>query len=177
MKVYRFAIILGVFGGLSGCADQSPTRDLEVWMIEGFKDMRGKVDELPTVKPYEPFVYNDFSMPDPFKPRKVNSPVLSGTIQPDMNRPRQLLENYPLESLIMVGVLERKKVRYGVVRANDNTLHQVKVGNYIGQNFGHVIGITDSEIKLKELVQDVNSEWVERETNVQLIDAQQENKK
>jgi type IV pilus assembly protein PilP len=138
---------------------------------------RGDVKPLPAAKPYEPFIYNDFTMPDPFKPRKVSSPVLSGTVQPDMNRPRQLLENYPLESLTMVGVLERKKIRYGIVKANDNTLHQVQVGNYMGQNFGRVIQITESEIKLKELVQDVNSEWVERETNVQLIDAQQENKK
>lgn len=173
---YRFGVLLGALVLLSGCSEKASIEDLKGWM-NSLQNTRGDVKPLPPAKPYEPFVYNSFSLPDPFKPRKVSSPVTAGLLQPDINRPRQLLENYPLESLTMVGVLERKKIRFGVVRANDNSLHQVKVGNYMGQNFGRVVAVTDSEIKLKELVQDVNSEWVERDTKVQLLDAQQESKK
>ncbi|MES2205732.1 MAG: pilus assembly protein PilP [Pseudomonadota bacterium] len=173
---HRFYVLIGALALLSGCTEKSSIEDLKGWM-SGLQNTRGDVQPLPPAKPYEPFLYNAFNLPDPFKPRKVTSPVSSGLLQPDINRPRQLLENYPLESLTMVGVLERKKIRFAVVRASDNSLHQIKVGNYMGQNFGRVVAVTESEIKLKELVQDVNSEWVERDTNVQLLDAQQENKK
>jgi type IV pilus assembly protein PilP len=176
MMKYRFYVLAGACVVLAGCTEKASIEDLKNWMST-VSTSKGDLETLPAAKPYEPFVYNAFSIPDPFKPRKVTSPVSVGAAQPDVNRPRQLLENYPLESLTMVGLLERKKLRYAVVRANDNSLHQVKLGDYMGQNFGRVVAITESEIKLKEMVQDVNSEWVERDTNVQLIDAQQENKK
>lgn len=88
-------------------------------------------------------------------------------MQPDMDRPREPLESYPLESLKYVGVMSRKKVSFAIILV-DGALYQVRVGNYMGQNFGVITKITDSELTLKELIQDSAGDWVERESSLLL---------
>ena len=90
-------------------------------------------------------------------------------MQPDLNRRKEPLESYPLESLKMVGTLQQGKAVYALVKA-DNTVYRVKSGNYIGQNFGLISNIGDTEIKLKEIVQDTAGDWTERLSSLQLID-------
>ena len=91
---------------LAGCGP-SGHADLDAWMKEQGKNARGKLDPLPEIKPYEPFAYNDFDLPDPFKPRKIEPAKGESTskLAPDLNRRREALEAYPLESLSMVGTL------------------------------------------------------------------------
>jgi len=89
-----------------------------------------------------------------------------------MTRRKEPLESYPLDSITMVGILSRPNLRYALLRAN-GVVYQVKVGNYVGQNFGIVTKISDSEVTLKEVVQDASGEWVERISTLQL----QESKK
>jgi type IV pilus assembly protein PilP len=84
-----------------------------------------------------------------------------------MNRRREPLESYPLETLRMVGTLFQGKRVHALVQA-DKTLHQVKVGNYLGQNFGVVTKISEAEVALKELIQDAGGDWVERASTLQL---------
>lgn len=141
------------------------------------KDLRGKVDPLPQVKPYEPVPYKAFDEIDPFKPARIDV-VASGAAmagasgtKPDVNRPKEPLEAFPLETLRMVGTLSQDKENYGLVRAGAN-LFRVKKGNYMGLNFGVITAIDENEIKLKELVQDGGGDWVERVSSLQLVEAQ-----
>ena len=141
------------------------------------KDVRGRVDPLPQVKPYEPVPYKAFDEIDPFKPTRIDvvasGAALAGAsgIKPDVNRPKEPLEAFPLESLRMVGTLSQEKETYGLVKAGAN-LFRVKKGNYLGLNFGVITEIDENEIKLKELVQDGGGDWVERVSSLQLVEAQ-----
>ncbi len=92
-------------------------------------------------------------------------------LAPDLTRRKEPLEAYPLESLNMVGTLEKGKTVYALVRTPDKDVYQVRQGNYLGQNYGVVIGVTDSEIRLKELVQDGAGDWTERSSTLQLVQA------
>lgn len=92
-----------------------------------------------------------------------------------MDRRREPLEAYPLESMQMVGVLEQGRTVHALVSVN-NTLHQVKVGHYMGQNFGVVTAISESEVTLRELVEDVYGDWVERTSSL-VLQEQQETRK
>jgi type IV pilus assembly protein PilP len=167
----RFAIVLGVCV-LGACGGESH-QDLRAWMADQGRGVKGKLDPLPQVKPYEPFTYNAFDLADPFKPRKIE-PVKGGSkLAPDLNRRREPLESFPLESLQMVGTLQRGKNTFALVRTTDKDVYQVKVGNYMGQNFGVIVGIEDADIKLKELVQDGAGDWTERTSTLQLAEADQ----
>jgi len=166
----RWMLPIVAAAALAGCGGESH-QDLRAWMQEQGKGVRGKLDPLPQVKPYEPFAYNAFDLPDPFKPRKIE-PVKGGSkLAPDMNRRKEPLESFPLESLQMVGTLQRGKGVFGLVRTSEKDIYQVKVGNYIGQNFGVITDLNDGEIRLKELVQDGAGDWTERTSSLQLVEA------
>jgi type IV pilus assembly protein PilP len=159
---------------LAGCG-QSGHADLDAWMKEQGKNARGKLDPLPEIKPYEPFAYNDFDLPDPFKPRKIEPMKGESTskLAPDLNRRREALEAYPLESLSMVGTLQKGKTLYALVKTPERDIYQVRQGNHLGQNFGVIVGISDTEIKLKELMQDGAGDWSERSSTLNLLQADQ----
>ena len=129
------------------------------------------------MKPYEPVPYKAFDEVDPFKPARIDV-VASGAamasasgIKPDLNRPKEPLEAFPLETLRMVGTLSQDKETFGLIKAGTN-LFRVKKGNYMGLNFGVITGIDENGIKLKELVQDGGGDWVERVSSLQLVEAQ-----
>ena len=155
---------------LVGCGGQSH-QDLRDWMAEQGKGVRGRLDPLPQIKPYEPFAYNDYDLPDPFKPRKIEPVKGESTskLAPDLNRRREPLEAYPLEALSMVGTLEKGKTLYALVKTPERDIYQVRQGNYLGQNYGVIVDISDSELKLKELVQDGAGDWAERSSALNLL--------
>ncbi|MFN3543363.1 MAG: pilus assembly protein PilP [Thiobacillus sp.] len=136
--------------------------DLKTFVAEAGKDMQGKIEPLPEVKAYEPFTYSAFDLPDPFKPRKLTVSGGGGGVQPDFNRPREPLEAYSLETLQMVGMVSKKGVIHAVIRTPDKAIYHVRKGNYMGQNFGLITRITDSEVTLREIVQDSAGDWSER---------------
>jgi type IV pilus assembly protein PilP len=166
----RVAFCAGIALFIAGCGGESH-QDLRAWMQEQGKASKGKLDPLPQVKPYEPFAYNAFDLPDPFKPRKIEPLKGGSNLAPDLTRRKEPLEAFPLESLQMVGTMQRGRATYALVRTTEKDIYQVKVGNYIGQNFGVIVGITDNEIRLKELVQDGTGDWTERSSTLQLADA------
>ena len=139
------------------------------------KDLRGKVDPLPQVRSYEPVPYKGESMIDPFVPGRIVVAAVAGGsgtgggggVQPDLNRPKEPLEAFPLDAIQMVGTLAQNKDMYALVRAGTN-LFRVKKGNYMGQNFGLITAIEESQINLKEVVQDSGGDWVERSTTLQM---------
>jgi len=170
----RAALILAAFA-LAAC-DGGEQQELRAELKDLTKDLRGKVQPLPVVKPYEPVPYTAFEMPDPFGPAKIlvaaakGAGGAAGGLRPDPNRPKEPLEAYPLESLKMVGTLEQGKQTYGLVRA-DAGLYRVRVGNYMGQNFVLITKISDGEITLRELIQDAGGDWAERESTLLLQEA------
>ena len=144
--------------------------DLRQWMSETSKGIKGKIPDLPQVKPYEAVPYDAGTLLDPFKPGKIGPDQKKGGgggLQPDLDRPREPLEAYPLESLKYVGVMTRKGTSFAIVLV-DGALYQVRAGNYMGQNFGVITQISESELKLKELVQDPAGDWTERESVLML---------
>jgi type IV pilus assembly protein PilP len=151
---------------LSGCGGGSMD-DLKTFVAETGKDSQGKIEPLPEVKPYESFSYNAFDLPDPFKPRKLSTGG-GGGLQPDLNRPKEPLEAFSLETLKMVGVLSQNGVINAVIKTPDNAIYHIKKGNYVGQNFGLVTQITDSEVTLREVVQDSAGDWSERTSTLVL---------
>ncbi len=159
---------------LAGCGGESH-RDLVDWMAAQGKGVRGHLDPLPQIKPYEPFTYNAFDLPDPFKPRKIEPAKGGGDnkLAPDLTRRKEPLEAYPLESLAMVGTIEKGPTRYALVKSPERDIYQVRKGNHMGQDFGVITGITDSEIDLKELVQDGSGDWSERSSTLNLLQADQ----
>jgi type IV pilus assembly protein PilP len=163
-----FAVVLASVV-LMGCSS-SENEDLRQWMGDAAKDIKGRIPPLPQVKPYEPVPYDAGMLVDPFKSSKIGAEQKKGGgsgMQPDLDRPREPLEGYPLESLKYVGVMTKKKASYALIQV-DGALYQVKVGNYMGQNFGVVIKISESETLLKELVQDPAGDWVERSSTLVL---------
>ena len=112
---------------LAGCGGEG-YKDLRDWMAEQGKGAKGKLDPLPQMKPYEPFAYNAFDLPDPFKPRKIEPTKGGSKLAPDLNRRREPLEAFPLESLNMVGTLERGRTTYALVRTPERDLYQVRAG-------------------------------------------------
>jgi type IV pilus assembly protein PilP len=152
--------------------------DLRQFVKDSENMPRGSIPALPEVKPYEPFTYGAFDLTDPFKPRKIEPPkgAAAGALAPDLDRRREPLEAYPLESLRMVGTLEQKKQFYALVKTPDNALFRVKGGNYLGQNFGRIVAISESSIKLREILQDSTGNWEEKD-QVLLLQEEQEVKK
>lgn len=157
---------------LVGCGGEE-FQDLRDFVKNAGADMRGKIEPPPDVKPYEPFTYdNDANLPDPFKPRKpdARSSARTGQNQPNLNRPKEELEDFPLESMKMVGYLFQKGTGHAVIRSSEGKIHLVKTGNYIGLNFGQVISVSETEIKIKEMVQDSVGDWTERESSLLLAE-------
>jgi type IV pilus assembly protein PilP len=154
---------------LGGCS--SEINELKQFVRDSDKGLPRKVEPLPAVKPFEPFTYEGFDLPDPFKPRKLAAPREGGGggLAPDLNRRKEPLEAFPLEQLKMVGTLSQGNDTYALVRA-DKTLYRVKKGNYMGQNFGLITDVTESEIKLKEIVQDSAGDWAERQSVLPLLE-------
>jgi len=157
---------------LAGCGGDEFS-DLKQFVKESGEGLRGRVEPIPEVKQFEPFAYNAFDLPDPFKPRTMiaDRRIPGGGPQPDLNRRKEALEAFPLESLQMVGTLEQKRVHYALIKTPDKNLYRVKAGNYVGQNFGVITTISDSAVTLKEVIQDSSSgSWTERTSSLQLLE-------
>ncbi len=135
--------------------------------------MRPSVQPLPVPKRFEPFVYDQQSHMDPFDIKKLDValPKLVATTvkgnQPNMDRRRDPMESFPLDTINMVGTIVQGGKRVALVRVNQ-TVYQVKKGEYLGQNFGRITEISETEIRINETVQDAAAAWVERTGSLQL---------
>lgn len=170
----RTALILPLIAAmlLSACASDEH-QDIKLWMKEVTKDMKGKVPPLPEIKPFPIVSYEANDQTDPFSSAKIGPDKkpeggsTGGGLKPDFNRFKEPLEAYPLEALKMVGLIQQGKMLNAIIKVEKN-VHLVKIGNYVGQNFGMITQITESEVQLRELVQDSAGDWVERPGALQL---------
>lgn len=166
LKAFSACVLFPVL--MAGCGEGFS--DLRQFVKDSEKSVTRKIEALPQVRPFSPFAYEGFDLPDPFKPRKLAiKQDNAGANAPDLNRRKESLEAFPLEQLKMVGTLNQAGTMFALVRA-EKTLYRVKKGNYLGQNFGLIVDITDSEIKLKEIVQDTAGDWAERESVLPLLE-------
>lgn len=166
MIKFKLLIVVSFLALLLGCQSDEAD-DLDKFMAEAAKGMSTEVDPLPEVQPYIPLLFDvDGSLLDPFKPKKV---AANAGYQPDLNRPKEPLELFPLENLQYVGTLDMRKEHFALIKTPENTIHQIKSGNYLGTNFGLVIGITEFEVSIKEIIQDeLSGDWVERISTLNL---------
>ena len=161
----------GLMTGLAACGDRMG--DLRQYTNEVRARKGGHIEPLPQIKPFEVYTYTDQDSRSPFmQGGDTGAAPARGTtvagLHPDFNRNREYLEQFPLDGLRMVGTLTLNGSLYGLVKDSDNVVHRVAVGNYMGQNYGKIISITDSEIKLHEMVPDGQGGWSERITDVAL---------
>ncbi len=169
-------LMLAATAVLAGCGDGGIS-ELQQWMDETRQSTRVNVPKLPEPKKFFPFAYGASNSMDPYNATKLEIALIkargnSNGLKPDENRRREPLESYPLDTLRMVGTLQKPGMNFALIQA-DKTVFHLKVGNYIGQNFGMITNITETEVELKEIVQDASGEWVERQAKLEL----QENNK
>lgn len=146
---------------LTGCGGD-PFDDLRAFMDAAGKDGQSKIEPLPQVRQVATFEYQQGDLVDPFLPRNLRPTTGKGGLQPDLNRPRQPLEDFPLDALRLVGSINKPgKPLRAVIKDPKGTLYTVGVGNRIGQNFGIITKINDGGLEIKELTQDSAGEWIE----------------
>jgi len=147
--------------------------ELRQWMEQQRKEAKPTVTPLLPPKKFLPQPYESGAGVDPFSTQKLSVAIKQEAAQPnsllaaEINRRKEPLEAYPLDNMSMVGSLTRDNRRYALLRV-DNLLYQVKAGDYLGQNFGRITKISETEITLREVVQDAAGEWIERTSTLQL---------
>lgn len=156
---------------LAACAGEE--EDLGAWMEQQRRDVKPNVQALTPPKKFDPAPYSGAQSVDPFSNQKLSVALKQEARQPnsllasEMNRRKEPLEAYPTDSMSMVGSVTRGGQQFALLRV-DNLLYQVKVGDYLGQNYGKVTRITETEVALREIVQDAAGEWIERPSTLQL---------
>ena len=165
-----FVRILFVAGliSMSACSDER-YNDLEAFFEEVRSQPKGRIEPLPEVLPYETFAYKPSELRDPFV--QYVEELVSYTdsdLRPDMNRKREPLEQYPLDTLDFVGHLEKSGVRWGLISAPDKSVYRVQIGNYVGKNYGKIVSISETAIKLVEIIPSGTGSWVDREASLAL---------
>jgi type IV pilus assembly protein PilP len=174
---HRLVFATLVASALAGCGGGEEA-ELRTWMDDTRRTMRPTTQPVPEPKQFSPFVYEGKALIDPFDPQKMvlavarqaQSRASTSSIKPDLDRRREVLEGYPLDQLKMVGTLRQQGNNAALIDAAGQTF-MVKVGNYVGQNFGLVQKISETEVELKEIVQDAAGEWVERPSKLELQEA------
>jgi len=175
LRPFASVIIVALSIGLSGCAEQSMD-DLKLYVKDVMARPGKPPEPLPPIEPYEIYTYSSSEGIDPFQPFFVAPPEVTDSkadqgngLKPDVNRNREELEAHPLDALRMMGTLERDGETWGIVRAPDAVIHRIKVGNYLGQNHGKIIEISEEQIGLSEIVPDGQGGWVERDASLALF--------
>ncbi|HLV77178.1 MAG TPA: pilus assembly protein PilP [Marinobacter sp.] len=159
---------------LTACSQGSGFSDLDKFMADTRAKPRGHVEPLPEFKAYEAFNYSASDQRAPFEPpidvqlTMINEQPVND-VEPDLDRPKEVLENFDLKSLGMVGTLQGADGGlYALVRDSDGGIHRVRTGNYMGQNYGRVVGVTETRIELVEIVPNGRGGWVERPRSLSL---------
>jgi type IV pilus assembly protein PilP len=156
---------------VAGCTAEQ--EELGQWIEQQRREVKPAVTPLLAPKKFnpQPYVANDGV--DPFSSQKLSVALKQEARQPnsllsaELNRRKEPLEAYPLDSMAMVGSVTKAGHPYALLRV-DNLLYQVKAGDYLGQNYGKITAISETDVKLREIVQDAAGEWIERASALQL---------
>lgn len=169
-------LVAAVCVSMLGACSSSSQDELQEWMVIERNSIQPSVTPIPEPSKFEPQSYTGESLEEPFSSAKLASILRSGQsvpisnsslIEPELNRRKQPLEAFPLDVMSMVGSLSQQDQLVALVKV-DNLLYQVRPGNYLGQNYGRVEQITETEVILREIVQDASGEWTQRPAALQL---------
>ena len=147
--------------------------ELQQWMEQQRREVKPNVKPLQPPKKFDPQPYSMAQAVEPFSNQKLTVAIKQESRQPnsllagELDRRKEPLESFPLDSARMVGSLARSGRPYALLKV-DALLYQVKVGDYLGQNYGRITKIAETEIALREIVQDAAGEWIERVSTLQL---------
>lgn len=171
MRILIIGAIAGVL--LAGCA--SGTGDLEDWVAEVRRQPAEPIEPIPPIRAAEVVAYDATDLRDPFQARRARAEdemaIGDGAgLRPDPERRREYLEDFPLDTLTMVGTLEIEGEFYALIRDNENVVHRIREGNFMGQNHGRVLDVQPDRIELRELVQDGRGGWTERRTRIAMAE-------
>ena len=167
----RWIMLVGALPLLVACGARDA--DLKVWMDQQRQQTKSSVKPVEVPKNFVPQPYVEATTVEPFSMQKLSVALKSEARQPnslvsgEINRRKQALEAYPLDSMSMVGLLTRQGRPHALIKV-DKLLYPVKLGDYVGQNFGKVTKITETEVTMREIVQDTIGEWIERVSTLQL---------
>lgn len=156
---------------LAGCSPNH--EELQEWMEQQRRDVKPNVTPLQPPRKFNPQPYQSAQTVEPFSNQKLTVAIKQESRQPssllagELNRRKEPLEAFPLDSMRMVGSLTKNGQPYALLKV-DNLLYQVKVGDYLGQNYGRITRIAETDIALREIVQDAAGEWIERVGSLQL---------
>lgn len=166
-----YAVLLLSMVVLQGCS--APEDELKAWMDQQQREAHPSVRALSPPKQFNPEHYALSDAVDPFSQQKLSVVLKAEARQPnsllaaEMNRRKEPLEAYPLDSMSMVGSVKKQAGEYALLKV-DNLLYQVKVGDYLGQNYGKITKISETEVDIREIVQDASGDVTERPTSLQL---------
>lgn len=170
MKKYCLALMVPLFLGC-GTSDHG---DLQTWMDESSKGLKGKVAPVPEIQTYEPVAYTAMELLSPFDASKIEPEGRkrggAGSSGPDFGAREarnNIMEKYPLESMTVIGYMNINNKPMAAVQV-EQMVKQVKIGDYIGLDFGVIVGITDQEVVIRESVEDSGGEWLERTSTLRL---------
>ena len=152
---------------LTACSKD--VNDLYTFIEEAKSSSVGSVKPIPQFEPYESFSYSAVELRDPFVASiDLDDDQAAGAdgLQPEASRPKQPLEVFPLDTLAMVGIMEQKENRWGLIKDPQNVVHRVQIGNYMGQNEGRIIEITETDIRLVEIIPDGIGGYIERDASI-----------
>jgi type IV pilus assembly protein PilP len=171
-RIFSVACLALVVTGCTGTNEE----ELQQWMSEQRALTRPKVPPIPEPKKFTPQAYLQEGAIEPFSNQKLAQALKressqvnanAALVAPELARRKEPLESYPLDSMAMVGSVNKAGQPVALVRV-DNLLYQVRMGNYLGQNYGKIVKIAETEVGLREIVQDASGEWVERTATLQL---------
>jgi type IV pilus assembly protein PilP len=161
MNQSKFFSLLGIaLLALGGCASEMDQLRAQVAEIKSRPGER--IEPLPEIKPYEAFTYAASSMRSPFAPSAPERNDGASGVRPDVKRPREFLEQFPLDTMRMVGTLQLQGRSYGLVQGKDGLVHRVLPGNFMGQNDGRIVGVTSTRITIVEIIPDGVGGYIER---------------
>jgi type IV pilus assembly protein PilP len=172
-RLARRALIAVACLALSACS-QDKFEDLNQYISEVQARPGTPIAPLPELKVYERYTYRGAGIRDPFKPAaKAEAPVAARSkskskLRPNVERNREALEQYALDTLKMVGSLNKDNEKWAIVKTSDGLIYRVKVGNHIGKNFGEITRITDKNVDITEVVSDGLGGWVERKATLKI---------
>jgi len=159
------ALALLALGGCSNDMDELRQQVAEIKSRPG-----ERIEPLPEIKPYEAFTYNAANLRSPFVPSAPARSDMASGVRPDVKRPREFLEQFPLDAMRMVGTLQLQGRNYALVQGKDGLVHRVLPGNYIGQNDGRIVSITNTKISIIEIVPDGLGGYIERPASLALTE-------
>jgi type IV pilus assembly protein PilP len=175
-KIFWFLIVTYAMLGLTACSD-SPDSDI-VEFVDKTKRKESKLQELPAFKKPVPYFYEGANKRDPFYGEnliKAKAAVVKNDLKanytgpkPDLKRKKEALEEYALDELSMVGVISKNGKYWALIKDSSGIVHRVGLDNYLGQNYGRVVGINEVQLTVDELVPDGEGGWRERKGYIKM---------